>query len=101
MNRTMSIAILFAFVLGWVWSTESLYSGSSKQPMPPRHLGRGVVALHQGNGQVFVSWRLLGTDPDEIAFNLYRVTGDALPLRVNATPIAGATCYVDTGIDTT
>ena len=46
--------------------------------VPPRqmeHLGRGVVAIHQGEGKVFVSWRLLGTDPDGIAFNVYRTSG--------------------------
>ena len=35
-------------------------------------LGRGVVAIHQPDGRVFVSWRLLGTDPENIAFNLYQ-----------------------------
>jgi rhamnogalacturonan endolyase len=30
------------------------------------------VAIHQPDGKVFVSWRLLGTDPEGIAFNLYR-----------------------------
>lgn len=36
------------------------------------HLGRGVVAIHQPDGKVAVSWRLLGTDPAGVAFNLYR-----------------------------
>ncbi len=48
---------------------------SSAATLPPRqmeNLGRGVVAIHQPDGKVFVSWRLLGTDPENIAFNLYR-----------------------------
>lgn len=36
------------------------------------NLGRGVVAVHQPDGRVAVSWRFLGTDPDNVAFNLYR-----------------------------
>ncbi len=36
------------------------------------NLDRGVVAIHQPDGRVAVSWRLLGTDPDGVAFNLYR-----------------------------
>lgn len=36
------------------------------------NLSRGVVAIPQPDGKVFVSWRLLGTDPENIAFNLYR-----------------------------
>lgn len=41
-------------------------------------LGRGVVALNRGDG-VYVGWRLLGTDPQEIAFNLYRSEAGGAP----------------------
>jgi rhamnogalacturonan endolyase len=58
-------------------------------------LGRGLVAVHQGGGRVFVSWRLLGTDPDGVAFNLYRIVGNAAPVRVNAAPLTGATSTTD------
>ncbi len=71
---------------------------------PPRqmeNLGRGVVALNEGGGKIFVSWRLLGTDPDDIAFNLYRATDDAEPIKINGAPITESTNYVDTGVDTT
>ncbi|MHC5053324.1 MAG: rhamnogalacturonan endolyase family protein, partial [Planctomycetota bacterium] len=63
-------------------------------------LGRGVVAVNLGGGRVFVSWRTLGTDPDDVAFDLYRRTGGGAPARLNERPIAGATCFVDTGADT-
>lgn len=62
-------------------------------------LGRGVVAIHRGGGQVFVSWRLLGTDPESIAFNVYRSTGGGAPVRLNDRPITGATNFVDEGVD--
>ena len=62
-------------------------------------LGRGVVAVRQGDGRVFVSWRLLGTDPDGVAFHLDRTTGDGTPIRLNRAPIAGATCFIDEGAD--
>ena len=42
-------------------------------------LNRGVVAVNQGEGKAFVSWRMFGTDPDGIAFNVYRTTGTAAP----------------------
>ena len=29
------------------------------------HLGRGMVAIHQGDGKAFVGWRMLGTDPTD------------------------------------
>lgn len=63
------------------------------------NLDRGVVAVHQGEGRVFLSWRLLGSDPDGIAFNVYRATGHAAPVRLNSRPIADVTCYQDTGVD--
>jgi rhamnogalacturonan endolyase len=59
------------------------------------NLGRGVIALHPVDGQVYVSWRLLGTDPDGIAFNLYRSTGGGVPVRLNAEPIAASTDFLD------
>ena len=37
-------------------------------------LGRGVVAMRKASDRVFVSWRMFGTDPDSISFNLYRDT---------------------------
>ena len=59
-------------------------------------LGRGVVAIPEDNGgKVFVGWRLLGTDPDEIAFNVYRSNGDAAPLKLNPEPLRAATHFVD------
>ena len=35
------------------------------------NLSRGVVAIRQDDG-VFVSWRLLGTEPTDLGFNVYR-----------------------------
>ena len=61
------------------------------------NLGRGVVAIHQGGGKVFVAWRLLGTEPDEIAFNVYRASGGAAPVKLNKEPIKDATCFTDGG----
>lgn len=60
-------------------------------------LARGVIATNQGSGRVFVSWRYFGTDPADIAFNLYRQTGTSAPLKLNASPITGATNYQDEG----
>ena len=36
------------------------------------YLGRGVIAVRDGK-HIFVSWRLLATDPPDQAFDLYRV----------------------------
>ena len=121
------------------------------------NLGRGVVAVPEPDGKVFVSWRVLGTDADSLAFNLYRKSeggarmgfgggapgfapgaraggpnaaeaaapegaprpqgqrgpggpggarggrggaGNAAePVKLNAEPITGATCFVDVSAD--
>ena len=65
------------------------------------NLGRGVVALRQDDKKVFVSWRVLGTDPGTLAFNLYRATDGAAPMKLNAAPITGASNSVDLQSDAT
>ena len=57
-------------------------------------LDRGLVALNQGDRGVLVSWRLLGTDKPEIAFNLYRGSGGEI-VRLNDDPLTAATNCVD------
>ena len=37
---------------------------------------------------MYVGWRLLGTDPAGLAFNVYRATGAGAPVRLNDTPLA-------------
>jgi rhamnogalacturonan endolyase len=63
-------------------------------------LGRGVVAVRRDDGNVFVGWRLLGTDADAIGFDLYRASGDGAAVKLNDRPITDATHFVDTGAGT-
>ncbi len=62
------------------------------------HWERGVVAINRGQ-DVFVGWRLLGTDPDRIGFNVYRVSQEGEPLRLNSRPISDSTSFVDANAD--
>ncbi|MFC5284493.1 rhamnogalacturonan lyase [Pedobacter alpinus] len=59
------------------------------------YLDRGLIAVKENNGKVFVSWRVLGTDLDGIAFNLYRKSGEQSPIKLNENPITGATNFID------
>ena len=63
-------------------------------------LNRGVYAINQGNGKAFVSWRLLGTESNDLAFNLYRTTGSKT-VKLNKQPLTGATHFIDETADTT
>jgi rhamnogalacturonan endolyase len=67
-------------------------SASAQREM--ENLDRGLVAVRQLDGKVFTSWRLLGTDPEGIAFNLYRIAGGE-EQRVNAAPLKGPTIEID------
>jgi len=53
-------------------------------------LDRGLVAVLQKNGKVFLSWRMLGTDPADIGFNVYR--GNE---KINSKPATDSTNYID------
>ena len=78
-------------------------STHAAEPATPRYsvenLGRGVIALRTGDASVYVGWRLLGTDPAGLAFNLYRATGAAQPVRLNESPLVTTTDFVDTSAD--
>jgi fibronectin-binding autotransporter adhesin len=90
-TRNIFILIIFSFLI---------FSGnvSSQRVMPK--LNRGVIALNKGGGQVYVSWRLLGNDPADVAFNLYKSTAGGTPVKI-AGPISKTTDYTATGVVTT
>ncbi len=58
-------------------------------PKQMEALNRGLVAV-RSNNEVYVGWRLWGTDPSGISFNVYR---DGV--KLNASPITNSTNYVD------
>jgi rhamnogalacturonan endolyase len=63
------------------------------------NLDRGIIAIHTDSDSVFISWRMLGTEPDEISFNLYRKRDMEKPVRLNKKPIFESTNYVDGKVD--
>ncbi|MCX5415928.1 hypothetical protein [Streptomyces sp. NBC_00059] len=65
------------------------------------NLDRAVVAVRSSDTDVLVTWRLLGLDPDDIGFNLYRSTGGAASTKLNAQVLTGATNFVDSTADLT
>jgi rhamnogalacturonan endolyase len=95
--KKLPLQIMRFLALGMLLLSASLAMAQRQM----ENLGRGVVAIYQGEGKAWVSWRLLGTDPQNIAFNLYRAAGDAQPVKVNRVSITKATWYQDTGLDVT
>lgn len=64
-------------------------------------LDRGLVAMSKGSGQVYLSWRLFGTESASTGFNIYRQTGTGSFVKRNASLITATTDFTDTGVDTT
>ncbi len=63
------------------------------------NLARGVVAVRSGEKSAYVGWRLLGTDPANVGFNLYRQAGEGTPAKLNTAPLTRTTDFVDTTLD--
>jgi rhamnogalacturonan endolyase len=61
-------------------------------------LGRGVVAVPREDGSVLISWRLLGTDPSEVAFDVYRSVDEDAPIRLNSSPVHQSTNWLDRAV---
>src|SRR4030042_5329903 len=76
-----------------------IFAGSVTAGRQMEKLGRGLVAMNLGEGKVYVGWRLLGTDAENIKFDRYRQTADDKPLKLNKEPIAESTNFVDTTAD--
>lgn len=57
-------------------------------------LNRGVIAIaDENNKNVYVSWRLLQTDPADIAFDVYRSSGNR-SVKLNSKPISTTTDFL-------
>ena len=86
------VTLLLGF--GLLWQTEVVQAQRQME-----YLDRGVVAVQQEDGNVFVSWRMLGTDPENVAFNLYRVTDGKKAVKLNAAPLTQSTNFQDSKAD--
>lgn len=62
-------------------------------------LGRGIVAVRTGTTSAYVGWRLLGTDPENISFNLLRSANGATPVQLNGALITTSCNFNDTTIN--
>src|SRR5438445_6427975 len=104
-NIALIIGVLLLLAIGVQLSFEATRykqwpeAATIAPPSLMENLGRGVVAMRTSSTQVYVGWRLLGTDPSGIAFNLYRATGGGTAVRLNSEPIMTSTNYVDSNAD--
>ncbi|KDN54848.1 hypothetical protein FEM21_20990 [Flavobacterium seoulense] len=80
-----NLILLFIFQL----SSALLFSQRQMES-----LDRGLIAVKEKN-HFYIGWRVLGTDADDLAFNLYRKSGTKPAVLVNEKPITGATNVFD------
>lgn len=72
------------------FNTLTLPDAVVNTPKQVEFLNRGVVALRKSANEVFISWRLLGNDASDVAFNVYRDN-----VKINTTPITTSTNFID------
>src|SRR5262245_29243886 len=58
-------------------------------------MNRGLVAVLNEEGKPYLGWRLLKSDPPQVAFNVYRRSAGGRAIKVNSQPITTSTNLVD------
>lgn len=84
-SRIRTSVSSFTFALAGLSAVGTTLSAG----MQVEDLDRGLVAVRQEPG-FYLSWRLLGTEPYETGFNIYR--GEA---KLNDEPLTGPTVFLD------
>jgi len=80
-------------------TTLLLYATLCHAQRQMEYLNRGIVAMPDGKGNIFVNWRLFATDSNNIAFNVYRSVNDGRAVKLNAKPITAVTSWLDEKAD--
>ena len=82
MNRLKNITVSFCAIL----------SITTHAQRSMENLDRGVAAVRTADGKIFVSWRLLGTEPNDLAFNLYCTSNGKTEKLNKGNGLARETC---------
>ncbi len=62
-------------------------------------LGRGIVAVRTGAGSSYVGWRLLGTDAENVGFNVLRSANGAAATQLNGSLLTNSCNFTDSTIN--
>ena len=90
LRNAMRVSILAMLVIGAATTAWAESSPGSPSTRGMEKLNRGLVAVKLAGKGVYLGWRLLGTDPKTIGFDVYR-NGK----KLNPKPITDSTNYVD------
>lgn len=87
-TQRLSISFLFIFFVSIIAHSQRVME----------NLDRGLIAVNEGGGKVYIGWRLLSGDADAVGFNLYR-SAAGTTVRLNGHPIGNSTNFTDTRAD--
>jgi len=92
--RNISLFFLVVFVC--------LFIGCAQKNPGSEKIDRGLVAMAKDKGVIYVGWRLLSSDPEDVGFNVYRmeINKDEEYKKLNDEPITGSTNYLDKEAET-
>lgn len=62
-------------------------------------LGRGLVAVRTGPSTAYIGWRLLGTDAENVGFNLFRSANGAAAVQLNGALLTTNCNFTDSTIN--
>ena len=98
MKKQSAATTILSFLISFIFISTAVHAQRQMEA-----LGRGVVAVPCAHGtgdkNVFISWRLLGTEPDKTAFNIYRKSASGQPVKLNTAPLSAGTHYIDSSVD--
>ncbi len=95
LSAMMTFILAAAFIQSQEPDPDILHSSQRQM----ENLDRGVIAVRTPGDSAFIGWRLLGTEPDEIAFNVYRHSGTGKPVKLNKKPITDCTNFIDANVN--
>jgi rhamnogalacturonan endolyase len=84
----------------WGAALFMLFSQTSFGQRQMETLSRGVVAVNTSGDNVLVQWRKFGSDPADIAFNVYAKVDEGEAIKQNDLPISGKTNFLIKGVNT-
>jgi hypothetical protein len=107
-QKTLAIVLVFCAV-SWAPGADKASEGPTIHPTHKdkpmvtgwasarveEKLNRGMIAVPTKDGKVYLGWRLLKTDPDGTAFNVYRSGKDDKAIRLNKGPVTATTDFID------
>lgn len=95
--KTARCGFSLHFNISYVSTLLALTLFASLNGWAMERLDRGVVALPESNGSVYVGWRLLASDPANVTFDVYRSdSADGRRQKLTAQPVSDSCNFVDT-----